>query len=106
MEWSEEETIQLIDIYKSKPLLWNPKYEDHFKKHLKEDAWREIAAAMADKTIDDCKKKVVCLLASFRRETLNPIIAPYHFFFYTNQSATNVVVFAFFFIFLPNRPSI
>jgi len=68
MEWSEEETIQLIDIYKSKPLLWYPKHEDHFKKHLKEDAWREIAAAMAERSIDDCKKKVVCLLASFRRE--------------------------------------
>lgn len=32
MEWSEEKTILLIDIYKSKPMLWYPKHNDHFKK--------------------------------------------------------------------------
>jgi len=33
MEWgSEEETILLIDVYKSKPLLWDPKRADHLKK--------------------------------------------------------------------------
>lgn len=38
MERSEEKTILLIDNYKNKTLIWDPKHEDHFKKHLKEDA--------------------------------------------------------------------
>jgi len=74
MEWSEKETIFLIDVYKSKPLLWDPKHVDHLKKKLKDDAWwemEEIAAAVVEKkSVDDCKKKMVCLLASFRRENL------------------------------------
>jgi len=51
MEWSKEETIPLIDVYKSKPLLW----------HSKHGAWRKIAAAVAEKSVEDYKKKVVRL---------------------------------------------
>lgn len=44
MEWSEENSIKLIDAYSSKSRLWDPQHEDHFKKSLKADAWRKIGA--------------------------------------------------------------
>ena len=67
MEWSEEKILRLIIVYKSKPLLWDPKSINHFKKNLKEDAWREIGLEM-DMPADQCKQKIICLLASYRRE--------------------------------------
>lgn len=66
-EWSEEITLTLIDIYKRKTVLWDPKHKDHFKKPLKEDAWREISVEI-NKNAEQCKKKMICLLASYRRE--------------------------------------
>lgn len=68
MEQSEKETIHLIDVYKSKPILGNPKYGDYLKKYSKDDAWKLIAADVTEKSAEDCKKKMVCLLASFRRK--------------------------------------
>lgn len=35
MEWSKEETILLIDIYKSKYLLWDSKHSAYLKKYFK-----------------------------------------------------------------------
>ncbi|CAH2008732.1 unnamed protein product, partial [Acanthoscelides obtectus] len=65
--WSEEKILRLINVYKIKTLLWDPKNENHFKKNLKEDAWREIADEM-ETTAEQCKKKIISLLASFRQE--------------------------------------
>ncbi|CAH1996292.1 unnamed protein product [Acanthoscelides obtectus] len=65
--WSEEKILCLINVYKIKTLLWDPKNENHFKKNLKEDAWREIADEM-ESTAEQCRKKIISLLASFRRE--------------------------------------
>ena len=67
MEWSEENLIKLIDAYRNKSLLWDPQHKNHFKKPLKADAWREIGAEM-DMSADQCKKKVISLLSSYRRE--------------------------------------
>ncbi|GFR13851.1 MADF domain-containing protein [Trichonephila clavata] len=67
MEWSQENLLKLIDLYKTKSLLWHPKHPDYFKKKLKEDAWREIGNEL-NVSADQCKKKMVCLLASHRRE--------------------------------------
>ncbi|GFU45696.1 MADF domain-containing protein [Nephila pilipes] len=67
MEWSEENVLKLIQIYKTKSLLWDPKHEEHFKKNLKEDAWREISTEM-NTSADQCKRKMISMLASYRRE--------------------------------------
>lgn len=67
MEWTEETALKLIDVYKRKCLLWNSKEQDHFKKPLRENAWQEIAVEM-NVPAEDCKRKMVSLLASYRRE--------------------------------------
>jgi hypothetical protein len=46
MEWDDEKWLHLIEIYKNKPILWDPKDRNYYKKHLKEDAWGEIGVAM------------------------------------------------------------
>lgn len=68
-DWTEDECLQLIELYKSKALLWDPKHPKYFKKNLKEESWREIACALgSDRSDVDCKNKIVSLLSSYRRE--------------------------------------
>jgi hypothetical protein len=42
MEWDDEKCLNLIEIYRNKPLLSDPKDRNYYKKHLKDDAWAEI----------------------------------------------------------------
>lgn len=68
-EWTEDECLQLIELYKTKALLWDPKHPNYFKKSLKEESWREIACELGSHRSDvDCKNKIVSLLSSHRRE--------------------------------------
>ncbi|GBL83974.1 hypothetical protein AVEN_269453-1, partial [Araneus ventricosus] len=67
MEWTEEKSLKLIEVYRSKTLLWDPKHSDHYRKNLKEDAWNEISKEISS-PVAQCKKKMVSLLASNRRE--------------------------------------
>lgn len=67
MEWSNENTLKLINVYRTKSLLWDPKHVNHFKKPMKEDAWREIESEM-NISAENCKKKMISLLSSYRRE--------------------------------------
>jgi hypothetical protein len=45
-QWTEEESLQLIEIYKTNAILWDPKHINYYKKNLKWDAWRDIGCAM------------------------------------------------------------
>jgi hypothetical protein len=38
MEWDDEKCLDLIEIYRNNPLLWDPKDRMYYKKHLKDDA--------------------------------------------------------------------
>ncbi|XP_014271702.1 uncharacterized protein [Halyomorpha halys] len=67
MEWSEEDLLKLIDVYRSKPILWDPEHSGRYKKRLKEEAWREIEDTM-NIPVNECKRKIGVLLASNRRE--------------------------------------
>jgi hypothetical protein len=67
-EWEDEKCLNLIDIYRNTPILWDPKDKRYYKKHLKEDAWAGIDVAM-NTTGANCKQKIVTLLASYRRES-------------------------------------
>ncbi len=67
MEWSESKCLELIEIYRTKSLLWDPKDKNHFRNDLKQDAWREIGEALGVSG-GQCKQKMINLLASFRRE--------------------------------------
>lgn len=67
MEWTEESCLNLIELYRNHTLLWDPSDPNYFKKNLKADAWTEIGKAMGS-TDEICKKKIITLLSSFRRE--------------------------------------
>ncbi|KAK9687342.1 Alcohol dehydrogenase transcription factor Myb/SANT-like [Popillia japonica] len=66
-EWDDEKVLMLIENYKARPIIWDPKNKDYSKKPLKEDAWTEIGIATGT-TGDVCKKKMIIILASWRRE--------------------------------------
>jgi hypothetical protein len=34
-QWTEEESLQLIEIYKTNAILWDPKHINHYKKKSK-----------------------------------------------------------------------
>jgi hypothetical protein len=66
MEWKNEKTAELIEVYKAKTVQWdtkNPKYN----KVAKNDAWTELADTL-EADVEDCKKKMQSLLSSLRRE--------------------------------------
>jgi hypothetical protein len=42
MEWTQENVIELIEIYKRKEITWDPKHPMHFNKIKKKDAWEEL----------------------------------------------------------------
>lgn len=67
--WTEEGLLQLIELYKEHSVLWNPKDLNYFRKEKKIDAWKEIARlSLGHKSEESCKKKIVSLLASYRKE--------------------------------------
>ncbi|XP_070156462.1 uncharacterized protein [Polyergus mexicanus] len=69
MEWSQEKVMELIDCYKQKSILWNPKDPYHFNRLKKNDAWEKIARDTG-RSVEHCKKKMVYLLSALRREKL------------------------------------
>ncbi|XP_063242791.1 uncharacterized protein LOC134542453 [Bacillus rossius redtenbacheri] len=67
MEWSEEDMLGLIEVYRTHPVLWDPSNRDYYKKAKKMDAWRDIAVTVGQLE-DECRKKMISLLSSYRRE--------------------------------------
>jgi len=69
MEWIQESLIELIELYKRKELIWEPKHPMHFNKIRKQDAWKELGKEM-NRLVDECKKKMENYLSSIRREKM------------------------------------
>jgi len=69
MEWTQESAIELIELYKRKEIIWDPKHPMHFNKIRKHDAWEELEKEM-NRPSDECKKKMENLLSSLRREKM------------------------------------
>lgn len=67
MEWSEENILFLIELYRKHELLWNSKHLLYYNKIKKHDAWTNIAEEL-DTTVDECKRKITNVLSSLRRE--------------------------------------
>lgn len=67
MMWSDEQSLELISLYQEKPVIWDPKCPDYFKKNQKHDAWCDIAHSLG-RDVEECKNKMISLLASHRRE--------------------------------------
>jgi len=69
MEWTQESAIELIELYKRKEIIWDPKHPMHFNKIRKQATWEELGKEMKS-PVDECKKKMENLLSSFRREKM------------------------------------
>lgn len=65
--WSEEQSLELIGLYREKPVLWNPQHPQYFKKVWKNDAWVDIARSV-ERDAEVCSNKMISILASYRRE--------------------------------------
>ncbi|XP_056639865.1 uncharacterized protein LOC130447204 [Diorhabda sublineata] len=67
MDWDENEILKFIESYEQHCILWDPKHRSHYNKKLRNKAWDEIAA-INNKSVDKCKRKLASLLATMRRE--------------------------------------
>lgn len=67
MQWSNEKVLTLINLYHSRPILWDcklKKYKDHNKIH---DAFTEIAASFGVEK-EEIERKLKNLISHFSRE--------------------------------------
>lgn len=66
-DWNQDQVIQLIDLYRERPVLWDPGCADYKDRNLKHYAWSEIALGMRMTKIEvqDKMKKVI---GQFQRE--------------------------------------
>ncbi|KRT85324.1 Myb/SANT-like transcription factor, partial [Oryctes borbonicus] len=67
MEWDNEKCLQLIDLYRLKPEIWQSTHKLYSNRLKKQDAWNEMGSDMGT-TVDVIKAKLNSLLSSFRRE--------------------------------------
>uniref|UniRef100_A0A0A9WZ15 Trigger factor n=1 Tax=Lygus hesperus TaxID=30085 RepID=A0A0A9WZ15_LYGHE len=66
-QWTEEDCLRLIELFRDHDVLWDPKHMSFYKKGMKEDSWNEVAAAIG-RSRDQVKNKIQSLMASYRRE--------------------------------------
>ena len=67
MEWTDEVCLQLIHLYKMRPILWDPTDRQYKMGKKKLDFWTEISKELK-LDVNEVRKKMDSLLASFRRE--------------------------------------
>ncbi|KAJ8890786.1 hypothetical protein PR048_010295 [Dryococelus australis] len=67
MEWSQEKTIKLIEMYRGSPCLWDLQYPEYKKNAVKNYAWTTISITVGCTAIE-ARKKMETLMASFRQE--------------------------------------
>ena len=67
MEWTDKVCLQLIHLYKLRPILWDPTDPQYKMGKKKLDFWTEISKELK-LDVNEVKKKMDSLLASFRRE--------------------------------------
>lgn len=65
--WDWGTSKVLIQLYQARPLLWDYQDEFYYNRFRKLKAWEEIGATMG-RPVEACQRKMVNLLASFRRE--------------------------------------
>lgn len=67
MEWNDEQSLKLIQLYKDHPILWDSTCSQYKLGKKKIENWREIATELNTNAVE-AKKKIENLLASYRRE--------------------------------------
>ena len=72
-EWTRELTINLIELYKGYPCLWNPNHPYYRNRKINFAAYKAIASKLVDYnneiTVDEIRKRIQTLRCQYRRET-------------------------------------
>ncbi|RXG68728.1 hypothetical protein Avbf_01717 [Armadillidium vulgare] len=68
-QWSQEDSIELIEEYKKFEILWDPKHNLHYNKIKRQEAWEQVAGTI-NRSAEECKKKMEYLLSALRREKM------------------------------------
>lgn len=66
-EWNQEQVINLIDLYRERPVLWDPTNADFKDRNLKNYAWTEIGQALRMTKVE-VKNKMTKVIGQFQRE--------------------------------------
>ncbi|XP_041981318.1 uncharacterized protein LOC121734767 [Aricia agestis] len=67
MEWEEEKVMKLIELYHSKPLLWDPKHRDYKLRPKRYDALDDIANELST-SVNEVERKIKNLTSHYYRE--------------------------------------
>ncbi|XP_075214599.1 uncharacterized protein LOC142320562 isoform X1 [Lycorma delicatula] len=67
MDWSNEKSLRLIDLYEQSPIIWDPSHGSYYNKTMKKDAWIKISEELGC-SYSEARRKMESLLGSFRRE--------------------------------------
>ena len=67
MEWSSDQILILIELYRNETCLWDPRDSEYKVKNKKNYAWAKTGKLMKCR-VEKAKKKIDSLLSSFRRE--------------------------------------
>lgn len=70
MDWGREKCILLIEQYKSYPELWSLTHPSYYNKTRKSEVWSNIAQAINCSSVEEVRKKMDSILASYRRAKL------------------------------------
>lgn len=60
-DWSKDNIIKLIELFRDYPVLWDAKVADYKNRNKKHDAWNDIALAMKVER-SEVEKKMRCLI--------------------------------------------
>jgi hypothetical protein len=68
MEWTQENVIEFMELYKRKEIIWNPKHPMHFNKIGKQDAWENWEKKSTDPSMGAKRKwRTYCHLSDGRK---------------------------------------
>lgn len=65
-DWSKDNIIKLIELFRDYPVLWDAKVADYKNRNKKHDAWNDIALAMKVER-SEVEKKMRCLIGQYQR---------------------------------------
>lgn len=66
-DWNQEQVIHLIDLYRERPVLWDPTNADFKDRNLKNYGWTEIAQGLRMAKVE-VKNKMTKVIGQFQRE--------------------------------------
>ncbi|XP_072948616.1 uncharacterized protein [Epargyreus clarus] len=67
VEWTNELTLQFLDLYRSHPCIWDPKNDGHKNKSRLNTAWMDIKNQLGGVfTVQELKRKKESLMAAYR----------------------------------------